>query len=85
MSDLPVVGTAIGITNELLRVATGTAALAGLYYTVAMVVNSQYREESVSGITDEIRATLAERNRYLRLLGAGATTGRSVPRSASGV
>ena len=85
MSDLPVVGTAIGITNELLRVATGTAALSGLYYTVAMVVNSQYREESVSGITDEIRATLAERNEYLRLLDAGGPAGRSAPRPASGV
>ncbi len=75
--DLPVVGTRLGITRELLRVATGTAAFSGLYYTVAMVVDSNYRDELVTGITDEMRETFAERDTYLGLLR------RSVPRPST--
>jgi hypothetical protein len=67
---LPLVGTGLGVTHELLRVACGTAAFSGLYYTVAMVVDSQYRDDFVTGITDEMRVTFAERGEYLRLLAA---------------
>ena len=64
-----------GLTHELLRVATGTAAFSGLYYTVAMVVDSNYRDEFVTGITDEMRETFALRGAYLRSLdGAGGST-----------
>lgn len=80
--DLPLVGTRLGLTHELLRVATGTAAFSGLYYTVAMVVDSNYRDELVTGIIDEMRETFAARDEYLRLLGEG---GRSSPsRAAAG-
>lgn len=70
--DLPLVGTRLGLTHELLRVATGTAAFSGLYYTVAMVVDSNYRDELVTGITDEMRETFAARDEYLKLLGNAA-------------
>jgi hypothetical protein len=67
--DLPLIGTRLGITHELLRVATGTAAFSGLYYTVAMVVDSNYRDEFVTRITQQMRETFSERTAYLRLLG----------------
>jgi hypothetical protein len=68
--DLPLVGTTLGLTHELLRVACGTAAFSGLYYTVAMMVDSQYRDELVTGITDDMRETFAEHQDYVRLLTA---------------
>jgi hypothetical protein len=68
---LPWIGTRLGLTHELLRVASGTAAFSGLYYSVAMVVDSQYRDEFVTGITDGMRETFAERRAYLRVLPAG--------------
>ena len=74
---LPLMDTALGLTPELLRVATGTAAFSGLYYTVAMVVDSQYRDEFVTGITDEMRETFVERSEYLRVLETGG--GRTRP------
>ena len=73
--DLPLVGTRLGPTHELLRVASGTAAFSGLYYTVAMVVDSNYRDEFVTGITDDMRETFAQRGAYLRLLGARGPAG----------
>jgi hypothetical protein len=82
--DLPLVGTRLGITHELLRVATGTAAFSGLYYTVAMVVDSTYRDEFVTGITDQMRQTFAERGEYLRLLGDRAPARSSASRSGGG-
>jgi hypothetical protein len=78
--DLPVVGTTLGLTHELARVACGTAAFCGLYYTVAMMVDSQYRDELVTGITDGMRATFAEHEEYLRLLAA-----RGAGRAPTGV
>jgi hypothetical protein len=82
--DLPLVGTGLGLTHELLRVATGTAAFSGLYYSVAMVVDSNYRDEFVTGITDEMRETFAARSEYLRLLGDRAPARSSASRSADG-
>jgi hypothetical protein len=82
--DLPLIGTRLGITHELLRVATGTAAFSGLYYTVAMVVDSNYRNEFVTGITDEMRETFAARDEYLRLLGEAGLARSSPSRAAAG-
>ena len=82
--DLPLVGTRLGLTHELLRVATGTAAFSGLYYTVAMVVDSNYRDELVTGIIDEMRETFAARDEYLRLLGPAARPPSSASRAADG-
>jgi hypothetical protein len=82
--DLPLVGTRLGLTHELLRVATGTAAFSGLYYTVAMVVDSNYRDELVTGIIDEMRETFAARDEYLRLLGRAEHAPSSASRAADG-
>ena len=82
--DLPLVGTRLGVTHELLRVATGTAAFSGLYYTVAMVVDSNYRDEFVTGITDEMHETFAARDEYLRLLGETGRARSSASRAAAG-
>jgi hypothetical protein len=83
--DLPVLGTRLGVTHELLRVATGTAAFSGLYYTVAMVVDSNYRDEFVTRITEQMRETFAERAAYLRLLGRSrADAASSASRSSAG-
>lgn len=64
----PFFGATLHITRELLRVATGTAAFSGLYYTVAMSVDSSYRDEFVTEITEQMRETFAARAEYLRLL-----------------
>ncbi len=65
---VPLFGDTISVTRELLRVATGTAAFSALYYAVAMVVDSNYRDEFVTQITDQMRETFAARADYLRLL-----------------
>ncbi len=67
---VPLFGDTISVTRELLRVATGTAAFSALYYAVAMVVDSNYRDEFVTQITDQLRETFASRAAYLKLLGA---------------
>jgi mycothiol synthase len=83
--DLPLVGTRLGLTHELLRVAAGTAAFSGLYYAVAMVVDSNFRDEFVTGITDEMRETFTLRGAYLRSLdGGGSTQPTAVPGSLPG-
>jgi hypothetical protein len=66
--DLPVVGAGLHLTPELLRTATGTAAFSGLYYAVAMMVDSTYRDELVTQVTEQMSDTFAERAEYLRLL-----------------
>jgi hypothetical protein len=55
------------LTEELLRVAVGMAAISGLYYAVALVVDPAYRDELVGGLTEELRRTFQERAAYLRL------------------
>jgi hypothetical protein len=80
---LPWVGTQLHLTRELLRVATGTAAFSGLYYTVATVVDSNYRDEFVTRITQQMRETFGLRAEYLRLLRAGRPADAPEPSSAS--
>jgi hypothetical protein len=80
---LPVVGVRLHLTRDLLRVATGTAAFSGLYYSVAMVVDSNYRDELVTRITEQMRETFALRVEYLRLLRARDPEPADAPSSAS--
>lgn len=81
-------GTRIVITRELLRTAGGVAAFSALYYTVAMALDSSYRDELVTRITEEMRETFARRAEYLRLFrGRGARPAGGAPspsRSAAG-
>lgn len=72
---VPLFGDTISVTRELLRVATGTAAFSGLYYAVAMVVDSNYRDEFLTQITDQMRETFVMRADYLRLLEAAPPEG----------
>jgi hypothetical protein len=60
------------LTEELLRVAGGMAAFSGFYFAVAMLTDSTYREEFLTELIDEMRASFRDRAAYLRLRGAAA-------------
>ena len=60
----------IRVTVELLRVSAGIAALSGLYYSVAVLTDTTYREEFLEELTDDLRAVFADRARYLELRGS---------------
>ena len=45
----------------LLRVATGVASFAGLYYAVAILVDSAYRDQFVDTLTSQLRETFERR------------------------
>jgi len=62
-----VLGERVVVTAELLRSSLGIAAFAGLYYTVAMLVDATYRDEFVGELTDQMRSTFATRAEYLEL------------------
>lgn len=62
-------GDQVVVTAELLRASLGIAAFAGLYYTVAMLVDATYRDEFVAELTDQMRSTFTIRTEYLRLRG----------------
>ncbi len=47
--------------------AGGLAAFSGLYFAVAMLTDSTYREEFLDEVTSELRQTFRERAEYLRL------------------
>ena len=62
-----VVYAVVRVTVELLRVSAGIAALSGLYYSVAVLTDSTYREEFLEELTDDLRTIFADRARYLEL------------------
>jgi hypothetical protein len=55
------------LTSELLRVAGALAAFSGLYFAVAMLTDSTYREEFLDEVTSELRQTFRDRVAYLKL------------------
>ena len=57
---------ALGITVELLQVSGAIAALSGLYYAIAVQIDSTYRAEFLNEITDEMRGSFVARAAYLR-------------------
>jgi hypothetical protein len=57
----------VRVTVELLRVSAGIAALSGLYYSVAVLTDSTYREEFLEELTGDLRAVFADRARYVEL------------------
>jgi hypothetical protein len=59
----------VRVTLELLRVSAGIAALSGLYYSVALLTDSTYRQEFLEELTGELREVFADRPRYLALKG----------------
>ena len=68
-------GERIEITEALLRVSGGIGAFAGLYYAIAVLTDSTYREEFLDELTDEMRSSFAARAEY--------RAARAVPRSRS--
>jgi hypothetical protein len=62
-------GERVQVTEELLRVATGVAAFAGLYYAVTILTDAAYRDQFVDNLSQELRDTFARRSEYLSLVG----------------
>jgi hypothetical protein len=65
--------TVVVITTELLRVATGMASFAALYYAAATQLDEAYREEVVERIAEQMKETFARRAEYLELVGGDRT------------
>jgi hypothetical protein len=61
-------GEQVQVTSELLRVATGVAAFAGLYYAVTIMFDAAYRDQFVESLTEELRDTFTRRSEYHDLL-----------------
>jgi HAMP domain-containing protein len=65
--NLTVLAVPLRPTVELLRVSGAIAALSGLYYAIAVLTDSAYREEFLEEITAQMRTTFAARAAYLAL------------------
>lgn len=63
--DQTVLGIEVHLTEELLRVATAIASFCGLYYSIAVLTDSTYREEFLEEVTEEMRETFTARAAYL--------------------
>ena len=70
LAHLHLLGGTARVTEELLRVSGGIAAFSGLYYAIAVLTDSTYREEFLEELTSEMRSTFAARSAYLRLRAA---------------
>lgn len=60
-------GVDVQITDELLRVSCGIAALSGLHYSVAVLTDGVYRAEFLQELTEDLQAVFADREHYLAL------------------
>lgn len=81
---IPFLGEQLQITKELVRTAAGVASFSALYYAVSAAIDSTYRDEFVDQLTDQLRATFAERSEYLRLHAERDARQPSGARSAAG-
>jgi hypothetical protein len=66
--DIAWFGEHLQVTTELLRVATGVAAFAGLYYAVTILVDPAHRDQFVDALSEELHGTFERRSEYLDLL-----------------
>ncbi len=66
---LRVAGEQLVLSVELLRVATAIAAFSGLYYAIAVLIDTTYRSQFLEGVTREMRIVFERRERYLALIG----------------
>jgi hypothetical protein len=66
--DVAWFGERVQMTAALLRVATGVAGFAGLYYAVTILVDSAYRDQFVDTLSEQLRDTFERRSEYLDLL-----------------
>lgn len=61
--------TWVVITVELLRVATGMASFAALYYAAATQLDPAYRDEVIEQVAEQLKETFARRAEYLGSVG----------------
>lgn len=66
-------GEHIEVTEALLRVSGGIGAFSGLYYAIAVLTDSTYREEFLAELTAEMHSTFAARAEYRTLRAAQVT------------
>jgi hypothetical protein len=64
---LTLFGEPLHVTEALLRVSGGIAAFSGLYYAIAVLTDSTYREEFRDELTGEMADSFAARAEYLEL------------------
>jgi hypothetical protein len=76
-------GDRLVFSEALVRVATGVAAFAGLYYAVTILVDAAYRDQFVDALSEELRGTFRRRSEYLELQRRRGV--RIVPAGADGV
>ncbi len=69
--DFTLLGETFQMTVELLKVAAGLAAFTGLYFAIAMLTDSTYRDEFLDEVTAELRSVFVVREEYLRLRAEG--------------
>ena len=60
-------GERVEVTEELLRVSGGIAAVSGLYYAIAVLTESTYREQFLDRLSTKMCASFEARAEYLRL------------------
>jgi hypothetical protein len=65
--ELDLLGERIQVTEELLRVSVGIAAVSGLYYAIAVLTDATYREQFLDRMGAEMRETFRARAEYLDL------------------
>jgi hypothetical protein len=63
-------GERVELSEELLRVSGAIAAFSGLYYAIAVLTDSTYREEFLEELTGQMRVTFRNRADYLKLRAA---------------
>jgi hypothetical protein len=68
--SLTLFGQPLQVTDALLRVSGGIAAFSGLYYAIAVLTDSTYRQEFRDELTEEMADSFAARAEYLELRGA---------------
>jgi hypothetical protein len=78
---LSLFGEQVQVTEALVRVSGGIAAFSGLYYAIAVLTDSTYREEFRDELTREMADSFAARAEYLGLRSAGSSD-RPRPREA---
>ena len=63
------------LSVELVKVSSALAAFSGLYYAIAVLSDSAYREEFLEDLQTSLRETFADRARYLEARAAAGRDG----------
>lgn len=77
--EFEVWGVPFAITRQLLVVSGGIAALGGLYFSIAVLTDTTYREQFHEQLTDEMEETFRLRDEYLRVLKGGSPVAPEIP------